>query len=222
MDSFSMKIPPKFDMERSFERFKADVEAWAEITRVEKEKQGILVTLNLPDTGKYGDLRGKVMETVEDKIRGQDGLNEVLKFLKEHIGQDEVIDVCEKIKAFIHMKREPDQTVKEYVSNFEHAYTIAQTKAKMEKLPGQYLMYALITNANISEHDRKLVLSGLDLSKPKTIYNERKLALLKYCGDAKSAACAEGRGAMLHPESTFWASEGSERRRFLQGNQDLE
>ena len=145
------------------------------------------------------------MESVDEaKRKGDGGLKEVLDFLKEHIGEDEVIDVCEKIKNFIHMKREPDQTVREYVSNFEHAYTVAQNKAKMEKLPGQYLMYALIYNVNISDHDRKLVLSGVDLTKPDAIYKDTKTALLKYCGDAKTAACAEGGGAFLAPESTFW------------------
>ena len=98
MDSFSMKIPPKFNMERSFERFKADVEAWAEITSVEKEKQGILVTLNLPDTGKYGDLRGKVMETVEAKIRGLDGRNEVLKFLKKTLDRTRLLTSLRRSK----------------------------------------------------------------------------------------------------------------------------
>ena len=41
----------------------------------------------------------------------------------------------------------------------------------------------LTENANISERDKKLIQSGVDLDKPTEIYESTKTALLKYCGN---------------------------------------
>ena len=77
-------------------------------------------------------------------------------------------EVVDKIRTFIGATRKPDQTVREYVSNFESSYSLAKSKAGMAELPSLFLMWVLTENANISEHDKKLVLSGVDLDKPKT------------------------------------------------------
>ena len=47
----------------------------------------------------------------------------------------------------------------------------------MAELPPMFLMWVLIENANISEHDKKLVLSGVNLDKSDEIYMkpQRKL-----------------------------------------------
>ena len=89
--------------------------------------------------------------------------------------------VVDKINTFMRTKRKGDQTVREYVSNFESSYNIAKAKAALPELPPLFLMWALTENASISEHDRKLVLSGVDLDKPEDIYKDSKKALLKYC-----------------------------------------
>ena len=199
-----LKNPPRFNLDRSYERYKKDLKLWASVTSVEKAKQGSLVTLSLPETGKYDDLKGKVMDSVT--VARDTGLDNIITFLDKHIVEDEIVNVCGKIKAFMECKRKPDQTVKEFVSNFDHLYHVAQVEAKLSPMPGQYLMYSLITNSNISEHDRKLVLSGINLADPQTIFEETKKALIKYCGDSKNPACTEGGGAILSPESTFWNS----------------
>ena len=176
-----MKTPPKFNTERPLERYVEEVKAWAEITSIPKASQGTLLMLNMPETGKYGDLKGKIMDSVE--FKGNEGLKKILAFLEDTIGDDEITITVDKISAFMDLKRTPDQTVREFVTEFESAYTVAQSKAKLTNLPPQYLMCAIIKNSNISDHDRKLVLSGIDLSKPETIYKETKKALIKYCGD---------------------------------------
>ena len=98
-------------------------------------------------------------------------------FLKLHIGQDSVSEVVDKVKTFMGVTRKLDQAVREYVSNFKSSYSLAKFKAKMEELPPLVLMWVLTENANISEHDKKLVLSGVDLEKPNEIYSSTKKAL---------------------------------------------
>ena len=73
--------------------------------------------------------------------------------------------------------RKQDQTVREYVSNFESLYSLAKSKAKMAGLPPLFLMWFLTENTNISERNKKLVLSGLDLEKPEEIYESTKKVL---------------------------------------------
>ena len=76
----------------------------------------------------------------------------------------------------------------------------------MAELPPLFLMWVLTENANISEHDKKLVLSGVDLDKPEEIYESTKKALLKYCGNDSSPLCSAGAavGPILAPESAFF------------------
>ena len=80
----------------------------------------------------------------------------------------------------------------------------------MAELPSLFLMWVLTENANISEHDKKLVLSGVDLDKPTEIYESTKKALLKYCGNDSSPSCSAGAaaGPILAPESTFFSGRG--------------
>ena len=102
-----------------------------------------------------------------------------------------------------------DQTVHDYVFEFDNAYTVAKSKAKLLEIPGAYPMYVLIKNAKISDHDRKIVLSAVDLKKPEEIYKDTKTSFLKFCGDMTTISCSqEGAGAMLSLEGSFWSTRG--------------
>ena len=86
------KEPPRFNTDRSYERFETEIDAWATITTVAPAKQGTLLMLSLPDNDrKFGDLKGKVMDGCDYK--GAGGLKNVKDFLKLHIGQDDITDV---------------------------------------------------------------------------------------------------------------------------------
>ena len=100
-----------------------------------------------------------------------------MNFLQENIGPDAFTDLCDKIKAFMEVKWRSDQTVWDYVFKFDNAYTVAKSKSKLPEIPGAYLMYVLIKNAKISDHDRKIVLSAVDLKKPAEIYRDTKTSI---------------------------------------------
>ena len=101
-----VKEPPRFNTDRSYERYENEVDAWSNITTVDKAKQGTLLVFSLPDSGKYGDWKGKVMDVC--KYQGETGLENVKAFLKLHIGQDSVSEVVDKIKIFMGVTRKPD------------------------------------------------------------------------------------------------------------------
>ena len=117
-----VKEPPRFNTDRSYERYENEVDTWLSITTVAEAKQGTLLVLSLPDSGKYG---GKVMDGCE--YRGETGLKNVKEFLKLHLGQDSVSEVVDKIRIFT---RKLDQTVLEDVSNFESLYSLAKIQSR--------------------------------------------------------------------------------------------
>merc|ERR1719232_1548284 len=65
----------------------------------------------------------------------------------------------------------------------------------------------MISNARITDYERKLVLSGVDLKKEETIYKETKEALLKYCGNNKDTSCEPGAVAQISAENTFFGGK---------------
>ena len=164
--------PPRFNTERSYEGYENEVDAWSSITSVAKTKQGTILVLSLPESGKHGNIKGKVMDRCT--YAGEDGLKNVKAFLKSHLGQDSVSEVVDKIRTFMGTTRKPDQTLREYVSNFGRSYSLATSKANMAELPPVFLMWVLIESADISGHDKKLVLSGVNLDKSTEIYEATK------------------------------------------------
>ena len=100
--------PPKFNTERSYKRYENEVDAWSSITSVAKTKQGTILVLSLPESGKHGDLKGKVMDGCT--YAGEDGLKNVKEFLKLHLGQDSISEVVEKNQDIHghHQKTRPD------------------------------------------------------------------------------------------------------------------
>ena len=88
-----MKYPPKFIIERSYERFQDEVKVWDKITSINTDASGSLLVLSLPDSGKYCDLKGKVMNAVE--YDAADGVTKILSFLQENIEADALTDLCE-------------------------------------------------------------------------------------------------------------------------------
>ena len=55
-----MKTPPTFSSKRSYERYRAELEAWTAVTSVKKESWARLIALHMPDSPEESDLRGKI------------------------------------------------------------------------------------------------------------------------------------------------------------------
>ena len=59
-----MKTPPTFSSKRSYERYRAELEAWTAVTSVKKESWARLIALHMPDSSEESDLRGKIFESL--------------------------------------------------------------------------------------------------------------------------------------------------------------
>ena len=73
-----MKTPPTFSVKRSYERYRAELTAWTEVTSVKKSSWARIVALNMPDSAEEGDIRGKIFESLGDDLAGETGFEKLL------------------------------------------------------------------------------------------------------------------------------------------------
>ena len=178
-----IKNPPKFSMDKNYEVYKKELDAWKAITSIDADKLGRVVALSLPEND-ASDIRNKVFNAVN--LDGNDGYTNVVAFLDSEFKKDAVSDMCDKIRAFMKLHKNSSQTMQQYISEFDRAYTTAKNGG-LTDLPQQYLMYMLMENALLKDQDFRLVLSSIDFTKTDSLYKHTKEALIKFFGSLKPA-----------------------------------
>ena len=95
------KIPlPQFRRDKNYSLFKKEVVAWQEVTDVNLAKQGIVLALSLPENDDF-NLREKVFENLSlDQLKGDNGVEYLIKFLDEQFGKDELEDSLQNFEDF--------------------------------------------------------------------------------------------------------------------------
>ena len=113
--------PPGLNDCSSYAAFKRELKAWSAVTDLPKSKQGNYVVLSLPNKSEFGnDLREKAFEYLpEEVLSGDDGLNELKKFLDKQLGKNAIDDVIEKWDEFDNLQRSDKQSLEEFISEFE-------------------------------------------------------------------------------------------------------
>ena len=101
MGRSSMKDPPAFSKNKDYSQWKNRLKAWKNIVTandyVKKETIGQVLALSLPDTPDEDDIQGKLHDALGDKIEGEQGYDEIVKWLDKHMGRDEVGGIIDKI-----------------------------------------------------------------------------------------------------------------------------
>ena len=126
--------PPAFNSrEKAFERWKTEIEMWSEVIELTKSKMGIAVALSLPEHDSTM-IREQVLEEVPlADLKKDDGLKTLLTFMEKKLGKDDTEDCLEKYEEFKQCKRESDQTINEFIHEFEQKYY--RILKKVIKLP---------------------------------------------------------------------------------------
>ena len=120
----SMKLnPPAFNRkEKGFERWKTEIQMWAEVTDVKKEKMGIAVALSLPEN-EESRIREQVMEEVKlEDLKKDTGLTILLTYMEKKLGKDNMEDSLEKYEEFKSCRREKEQKINSFIIDFEQKY----------------------------------------------------------------------------------------------------
>ena len=150
--------PPTFQKGMSYELYRQQVLAWAEVTEIEQTKKGIVVALSLPNEN-----QSYVQEKAFDQIslhdlKADDGLAVLLNLLDEHFGKDDKVESLEKYEAFENFETEAGQSRKDFICMFDFKYT------KMEKnhmkLSPEVLAFRLLKKAIITRKEKLLILMG--------------------------------------------------------------
>ena len=99
--------PPDLNDCKSYEAFKREVKAWADVTDLAKKKQGNFIALSLPNKSKFGeDLKERAFEKLSlEELKEDDGLDKLISFLDEELGKNSVNDIIEKWEEFDSCKR---------------------------------------------------------------------------------------------------------------------
>lgn len=203
----AMKLnPPVFNSkEKTFERWKVEIEMWSEVTDLAKNKMGIAVALSLPENDSTV-IREQVMEEVKlDDLKKDDGLKTLLTFMEKKLGKDDMEDSLEKYEEFKNCRREQDQKIGEFIHEFEQKYN--RILKKGIKLPEEILCFELLSSANISKPEKMLILSGINFEKKENLFDQAKKSLKKFKGDLASSDDIVGATAALKLEPTFFTSQ---------------
>ena len=113
---------PEYDPERGFERFKQELEIWAECTSIDKKKQGMVIALSLPKKTECGIREFVLDELDKDQLCCDDGMENLLPFLTLKFGKDEIDDCLDRFEAFDSFQRSRDMPIAEYITIFDRKY----------------------------------------------------------------------------------------------------
>ena len=70
-----MKTLAPFSIKHSYERYRAELNAWTEVTSVKKESWVWVIALYMPDYVEENDIRGKIFKSLGDDLAGEGGYN---------------------------------------------------------------------------------------------------------------------------------------------------
>ena len=166
--------PPDLNECKTYEAYKREVNAWASVSDLAKAKRGNFIALSLPNKSKFGnDIRERVFENLTpDELSGDTGLEKVIEFLDKELGKDAIDDVIDKWDSFDSCRKEGDQSLDDFMADFEHKSN--RVKAAGVTLPGEVLAYMLMKRAGLSNLERMLVLSRVDMTDKVSLYKNVK------------------------------------------------
>ena len=203
----TMKLnPPDLNKCINYESYKNELLAWESATDVDKKKRGVAVALSLPVDHPL-DIRSKVFsEIATADLNKDDGLKTLIAFLDQELKKDDLTDAIEKWEDFEEFTRSKDQSITDFISQFEQKHNKLQKKDI--KLPPAIVAFKLIKAAKISKEERLMVLSGMNFEEKDQLFVQAKKALRKYmgeCGSGGTGMFSGSSGAAIKLEPAFLA-----------------
>ena len=174
--------PPDLNSCKSYEAFKREISAWADVTDLPKQKQGNFIVLSLPNKSKFGDdIKERVLETLsEEDLKSEDGLSKVIGFLDQELGKNAVDDIIEKWEEFDNCKKQDNQTVEDFISDFESKYN--RIKASGSKLPEEILAYMIMKRGGLTHMEKMLIIARIDMEDKANLFKNTKINMKNILG----------------------------------------
>ena len=141
--------PPEFSESMSWTDYKKEIKIWQALTTLDDAKQGPCLYLSLK-----GKAREAALELDIDAIKGEDGVNLILKRLDELYLEDTTQTAYLAYQNFETFKRPETMNMKDYLVKFEQLYT--KIKDHQMVLPDGVLAYRVLNSANLSNEQMTL------------------------------------------------------------------
>ena len=206
-----MKLPPEPSTSTSYAIWRKEINIWKQLTDTPKANQGLALQFACRTNKK---IYGAILEIDEEKVKGDTGIDEVLKVLDQLHNLDEKETAVECYQAFESLKRKQNHTVSEFIHEFETA--LKKTQKKGNVLSDDLLAFKLMKAANLTQTDETI----LKASTEEFTYEEVKKTL-KRCFGSCSYSTTE-----IKTEAVFQSAvqdcECTKKEGHLQQNTDSE
>ena len=175
--------PPAFISEtKSFATYKRDLQRWCNLTTLTQEQQADMVVHCLD--GHPSGIKEKIdTQLSATTLSSKDGIKSLLDFLESVYAVDEMGDSFEKYLAFERCRRKKGQRVQEFLADWENTY--AKVKVAGCEMSDQVLAYKLLHAMDLTDMDKKLVLTGVDYAvgkEKKNMLSQMAASLKKFVG----------------------------------------
>ena len=195
--------PPQYNKDKSYERYKTELMAWEKVTDVKDTKRSIVVALSLPENEESG-IRERVFDELDlNDLNKENGLEILVTFMDGLLGKDDLADSLGKFEDFEEYKREPDQSMADFISKYDQKHN-KLIKLKMG-LPPAIVAFMLLKKANLTKAERMLVLTGMNYSEKDQLFEQAKKSLLKFKGEQVGTREGSGASAAIKLEPTYVA-----------------
>ena len=169
--------PPEFSESLSWTDYKKEIKIWQALTTLDAKKQGPCLYLSL--TGKA---REAALELDIDNIKGENGVELILKRLDELYLEDTTQTAYLAYQNFETFKRPETMKMKDYLVKFEQLYT--KIKDHKMELPDGVLAYRVLNSANLTNEQMTLCRATMTDLK----YDEMSKQLKRLFADAITSA----------------------------------
>ena len=113
-------------------------------------------------------------------LSADDGLQKVIEFLDKELRKDAIDDVIEKWDEFDSCRKESEQSIEDFIAEYEIKSN--RVNATGTCLSGEILAYMLIKRAGLSNLERMLVFSRVDMTDKNNLYKNVKLNMSNILG----------------------------------------
>ena len=163
--SSSKVQPPKFINDPAeYDQYKKKLLRWTRITKVDKKLQAETVVHYLE--GHPSGIEEKIDTALGDQIVDKDdGMDKLIAYLDSIYKEDDLTNMWIKYKRFVRLKKKDQQTITEFIAEFESAYK--ETKDNGCDISDTVLALNLLDSCCLSETDEKFVLTAVDFKKGK-------------------------------------------------------
>ena len=203
--------PPSFVSDlKTYAEYKEDLKRWSRLTTLDKKLQAEMVVYHLD--GHPSRIKEKITTQIGDKLQGDDtvdGITTLLNFLDTIYGKDDMADVWDKYKTFSNHHRKSNEDISEFLPNWEMSYH--KLKATGCDYSDSILGLKLLEDAQLSDMDTKLVLTGVnfaDAKDKKDLQKQITNSLKKFTG--RSVISSNNLAVTVKAEPTYLTSQMEE------------